>query len=67
METVEKILTLNNHKLHLRSDQKLRAAAVFEENDVFSRRFSFKGKMPDYSSDCFFSSDYNPHTDRSTS
>ena len=33
---------------------------------VFSRRFSIKGKMPDYSSDCFFSSDYNPHTDRST-
>ena len=22
--------------------------------------------MPDYSSDCFFSSHYNPHTDRST-
>ena len=33
---------------------------------VFGRRFSIKGKMPDYSSDCFFSSDYNPHTDRST-
>ena len=33
---------------------------------VFIRRFSFKGKMPDYSSDCFFSSDYNPHTDRFT-
>ena len=33
---------------------------------VFSRRFSIKGKMPDYSSDCFFSSDYNPHTDWST-
>ena len=32
----------------------------------FSRRFSFKGKMPDYSSYLFFPSDYNPHTDRST-
>ena len=33
---------------------------------IFSRRFSINGKMPDYSSDCFFSSDYNPHTDQST-
>ena len=36
------------------------------KRDVFSRRFSIKGKMNDYSSDCFFSSDYNPHTDWST-
>ena len=26
---------------------------ISKEKYVFSRRFSFKGKMPDYSSDCF--------------
>ena len=33
---------------------KLQVCLSKKQSFVFSRRFSFKGKMPDYSSDCFF-------------
>ena len=67
--TISNVLNHGNLRIYPVLTNKVNSMHVHDLADflvgVFSRRFYFKGKLPDYSSD-FFSSDYNPHTDRST-